>query len=661
MAGKKADVGVVLCDCGGTLRNQMNYDQLQKSLGELPSVAAVATCSHFCEPKECAKMISALAKKQVRRVVVGACDREIFENSLGDAMDRAKLNQGLLWSVNIREHCGWVHPKSGATTKSRDVLAAAVRRVERAESLKAVKCAVNQNALIYGGGEAAMQTAAALADLGHRVFLVNEESSLGGLPARIPQLYGYLAADPENAKASVQKRIEELHQRVSGEKRIRIMNDSTVKTVDGELGRFTAVIDSETGEREAVSVGAIVLAPGIASSPLVGGLSELICNGESRPRRIAFLMDINAEQGKAVSAQVLSAAEMLASEYEAEVKVYCHNIRVAAAGLENLYRRARQAGAVVVKYASPPKITRKGSGGTISVVEPTIGVEVSEEFDLILSADIIGSADGSNGTARLARLIEDLRAGPDGELQADSVWLLPTKTNRDGVFVVGSSLGTDELRGIQTDALAAAHEIHDLLKKRQITVLDDQAVVDDVKCVLCLTCMRVCPHGAVEIDTEKGAASISTLACKRCGICISHCPAKAIELPRFTEEQLEAEAGSNPQITVFACENSALPAATACGIRGVKYDAKVRLVRIPCAGRLQPREVLRALEAGAQKVIVLACHQENCRYLTGSSRAARRIESLRDTLEKAGFDKNRVIFGELASVEPGKFLSYVKE
>jgi coenzyme F420-reducing hydrogenase delta subunit len=87
----------------------------------------------------------------------------------------------------------------------------------------------------------------------------------------------------------------------------------------------------------------------------------------------------------------------------------------------------------------------------------------------------------------------------------------------------------------------------------------------------------------------------------------------------------------------------------------------VRIIRIPCAGKIGPKEVLGALETGSEKVVILGCHQENCQYITGSSRAARRIEQLSEMLLKAGFDGSRVTFGELASVEPGKFVSYVKD
>ena len=651
------DVGVVLCDCGGTLRNRLDFERLQKHLEQLPTVATVKLCSKFCRQNECSRVIKSVAKKQAVRVVIGACDQEIFDKNLSEAMASVSLNQGLQWCVNIREHCGWVTSRpEAATDKAIEILTAAVRRVKLAEPVKRKKTSVNQDVLVLGGGVAAMQTAVALSQLGHRVTLVERREKLGGLAAEMPELYAYVASDSCDAKALVKSRVDKLIGQVTNDKQIQVETGASLKSVEGEFGNFTAVVNSN-GSEQAVPAGALVLAVGLTPSPLPAELAKLTHNDTEIPKRIAIVMDIVAEQGRAVSAQVLSACELLVKQFGAEVKLYCHNIRVASTGLENLYRRARDAGVVVVKYESPPVISEQDTKVVVRVEEPLIGCAVCEEFDLVIMAD----TPAANGNNELLSLIEGLRAGPEGALQVDSVWLLPTKTNREGIFVAGSVRSNSELRDAQTDGLAAANRIHELLKDKQIEVFDDAAVVDGDKCVLCLICMRICPHGAVGIDVENSTASISAVSCQRCGICAVECPAGAIELPRYTEKQIEAEVGDKPQITVFACENSAYPAATAAGINGSEYDASVQLIRVPCAGKVDPREVLRALERKAEKVIILGCHQENCQYLAGSTRAARRIERLTSKLEKAGVDKKRVIFRQLASVEPGKFLEYVKE
>lgn len=655
----KGDVGIVLCDCAGTLRSRLDFDRLAEHLSGLADVATVKLCSKFCQQNDCTKTIKSL--KQTERLVIGACDPEIFNNTLQEAIQGVNLNDGLLWSVNIREHCGWVAATPEvATNKAKEILSAAVRRVKMASAIKSKKTSVNQNVLVLGGSVAAMQTASTLSQLGHPVTLLESSERLGAASAQTPELYGYVASDCSQAEAFVQSQVDQLIHLITNDKQIRIQTSSNLKSLQGEFGNFTALVTSN-GTEQKLSAGAIVLAPEATTKK--SELVELFHNGKEAPKRVAIVMDTSGEQGKRVSAQVLSAAELLVKRFGVEVKLYCHNIRVAATGMEALYRRAREAGVVIIKYESPPKVSDCGSKKVVSVQEPVIGFQVDEEFDMVVMADIV-AADNTE----LLSIIEGLRPGPAGDLQADSVWLLPTKSNREGIFVVGLAVDTDELRDAQTDGLATANKIHELLKNKQIDVLDDAASVDGDKCVLCLTCMRICPHAAISIDVDNKAASVSAVTCQRCGICAAECPAGAIQLPRYTDEQVAAELGDKPRIIIFACENSAYPAATAAAINGLgsrkagsQWGQQAQLIRVPCAGKVDPRDVLRALECGAQKVMILGCHLESCQYLTGSTRTAKRIERLNNALGKAGFDKQRLIFGQLASVEPHKFIEYVSE
>jgi len=656
------DIAVVLCDCGGTLRSPLDFDRLRKHISGMSEVAAVHCCSNLCRQKQCLKAIESVSKKHPKRLVIGACDREVFGEDLRKAMASVSLNEGLLWCVNIREHCGWVTSEpDAATDKAIAVLSAAVRRVGLASAVKSKKTAVNQAVLVVGGGVSAMQTAVGLSQLGHRVTLATKANSLGGQSAKTPQLYAYVADAPDDAEALVQSRIDRLISLVSNDGRIDVQTTASLKSIQGSFGSFTATVDSRAG-KQTVAAGAIVLATDEASSPLSAELAQLIHGNQDIPKRIAIVMDLSGEQGRDVSAQVLSAAELLAKRFAVRVKVYCHHIRVASTGLENLYRRTREAGVVIVKYETPPVISEQGIRKVVRCEEPTIGKEISEEFELVIIADV----PVADGNSELLNLIEFLRAGPDGVLQYDNVWLLPTKTNLEGIFVAGWPRGNSSLRDAQADGMAAANRIHELLKDKQIEVLDDAPVVDEDKCVLCLTCMRVCPHGAISIDLDNKAASVSAVTCRRCGICAALCPAAAIQLPRYTDEQITAEIHDTQYhvgdtIIVFACENSAYPAATAAAINRTEYPANIRLIRVPCAGKVDSRQVLQVLEAGAEKVLILGCHRENCQYLTGSDGAAKRFEHLNSELTKAGVDKKQVIFGQLASVEPTKFLQFVKD
>ena len=72
----------------------------------------------------------------------------------------------------------------------------------------------------------------------------------------------------------------------------------------------------------------------------------------------------------------------------------------------------------------------------------------------------------------------------------------------------------------------------------------EKVKADPQKCVAYLTCIRVCPHGAIQlvrVDGSKEVAEISDLACDACGICAAICPAKAIKFQGYRDEEILAQ------------------------------------------------------------------------------------------------------------------------
>ncbi len=82
------------------------------------------------------------------------------------------------------------------------------------------------------------------------------------------------------------------------------------------------------------------------------------------------------------------------------------------------------------------------------------------------------------------------------------------------------------------------HSVMQYLEKGQLK-LKERGSVDEEKCVLCLTCLRSCPFGAVKIEGEnkRKKAMIDWTLCQGCGICTSLCPAGAIKIVDFKNGQ----------------------------------------------------------------------------------------------------------------------------
>lgn len=668
---KRAPVGIVLCDCGGELRKRLDFARLKQELRQGQNVASVAVCSDLCAGRQCVAAIKSAASGGVKRLVIAACARDKIQKTFYDALAARKLNEGLSWIVNIRAPCALACKDKGrATVKACESILAGVRRVQLAQPVNVRLMPLGKNVAVLGAGVAGLQAALALAGLGYRVALLHNGHELGGVPGAMPELYGYIGTGPDDSFPKVKALVDDLVARVRQSKNVSVYSNTPVKAVQGEAGCFSVIAATVNGDK-VLKASAVVIAAGCDCRPAletvgvkgscIVGIDELLRRvrpGGKLPDKIAIVMDAAGEQGRAVSAQVFSIAERIAGRAGVQVKLFCRNARVAAIGMEILYRRARQAGVLVVKGDNAPAITLNGTTALLRWKDEIVDRELTGEFDLVAVADL--SPRPGAGALR-GGIVAGLRPGPDGTAQYDNVRLLPVGTNRPGVFVAGSARGNSELRDALADGLAAAAQAHALLWTGRMPVRDDAAQVDAAKCVLCLTCVRICPHGAVSVDEEKKAAGISPVSCRRCGVCAAECPANAIALPGYTDEQLAAEAGDKPRVIVFACENSAFPAAEAAGAAGMSYGSSVQLIRIPCAGDVSPRSVLTALEKGAQKVVVMGCHPESCLYLSGSCRASGRMERLQGMLEKAGVDKSRVSFVGMAPVEPVKFIEYVKE
>jgi coenzyme F420-reducing hydrogenase delta subunit len=113
-------------------------------------------------------------------------------------------------------------------------------------------------------------------------------------------------------------------------------------------------------------------------------------------------------------------------------------------------------------------------------------------------------------------------------------------------------------------------------------------------------------------------------------------------------------ASASTDVTVFRCENCSRPgmaprlAAARRPLQPrVEWPIAMHEVVVPCTGRLQPEHLLKAFEAGARAVCVIACAGDNCHYLEGSRRAERRVQYVRELLDEVGLSSERLMLFHL--------------
>jgi coenzyme F420-reducing hydrogenase delta subunit len=93
----------------------------------------------------------------------------------------------------------------------------------------------------------------------------------------------------------------------------------------------------------------------------------------------------------------------------------------------------------------------------------------------------------------------------------------------------------------------------------------------------------------------------------------------------------------------------------------LQYPDNVRVLRLPCTGRIEINHILAAFERGADGVIVAGCLEGGCHFIEGNLRARRRVERTKQLLEEIGLEPERLEMFNLSSAEGARFAEIVIE
>ena len=125
--------------------------------------------------------------------------------------------------------------------------------------------------------------------------------------------------------------------------------------------------------------------------------------------------------------------------------------------------------------------------------------------------------------------------------------------------------------------------------------------------------------------------------------------------------QTESEKDWEPKIVAFLCNWCSYAGADLAGVSRFQYPHNVRIIRVPCSGRVNPAFLLRALQNGADGVLVSGCHPGDCHYISGNLVARRKFALLKELLQYAGIEPERVQFTWVSASEGGRFAAVVEK
>ena len=135
----------------------------------------------------------------------------------------------------------------------------------------------------------------------------------------------------------------------------------------------------------------------------------------------------------------------------------------------------------------------------------------------------------------------------------------------------------------------------------------------------------------------------------------------SVVTPETTSVPTSGESTFTPKILAFTCKWCTYAGADLAGLNRMKYPADIRLLRVPCSGRVNPQFVLEALQRGCDGVIVCGCHPGDCHYTTGNYYARRRMTLLFSMLDFLGIERERTRVEWVSAAEGAKFAATMND
>ncbi len=444
-----------------------------------------------------------------------------------------------------------------------------------------------------------------------------------------------------------------------------------IEKITGFIGDFNVAIRTSTDLHE-IRFGFIIAAQpahrrsktssfGAAGLNKVYNLSEFkqfldssgrsLLNNDRNWRHIAFFFDLKGSSEVSQFDILLSVLDRLEMLDQVQSYIFTRNVKVASGGLEARYRYHRQHGVVFFKFdETEPRIVQDGKNLIIEFVEPLLREEMELTPDIIVIDEILSPADSLEP---ILNLIPSAHVSAP-YLQPESTRFNGVETQKAGIYAVGPARGAFDQESLKADVEAVMISLFKAMPQLSDFTPKLVAHVDHDKCTFCLTCVRLCPHGAIGFHSRP---EVDPLSCKACGVCVVECPMGAIEMrcgdvvPPTTEKPLLYGAGfkGHGRIKLFLCARSGLQAASRINS---SLLSDVEICELTCAGSLSPNFLLKCFRDGVAGIIVAGCFKGNCASIYGSTLADERVAQVSRTLEQAGIDPKRLEFVYVAGNTP---------
>lgn len=348
-------------------------------------------------------------------------------------------------------------------------------------------------------------------------------------------------------------------------------------------------------------------------------------------------------------------AQLIKADHpEIDVTVCYIDLRAAGRGYEEYFDRAREMGIRYIR-GNVSEILSDGDELLVRTENTLLNEPLLLEADLVvLSTALIPST----GTRHLIETIP-LVPGKDGFIAPYHVKIAPVDTATTGVFIAGTAEAPKPIQECITDAGAVASRVATFLKDDEITVDLVTSYINTDICIQCGECADICNYDA--IDTEGDTYKVVDVSCHACGMCTTVCPTNAIELRYFSDIQLEKTVDGilekdKDSVIAYCCSQCGYNAADLAGTAKMRYSADVKIVRVPCSGRVTIPQMLYPFTKGAKGVMIGACLEGQCHFIDGNIKEKEKVALAKKILDLMGIGGEKLELFNISSAEGAKFV-----
>jgi heterodisulfide reductase subunit A len=181
--------GVFICHCGTNIAGTVDCPKVNEAIART-DVALVREHAYMCTGGQ-AQIVSDIREYSLDRIVVAACSPRIHDETFRRACKQAGVNPYMMEMVNIREQCSWchAHEPEDATQKAIDLVLMGIENIKLNQPLAPIEVPMTKKALVIGGGISGIEAALQLANLGHKVILVEKGPTIGGKMAQLNKIF----------------------------------------------------------------------------------------------------------------------------------------------------------------------------------------------------------------------------------------------------------------------------------------------------------------------------------------------------------------------------------------------------------------------------------------------------------------------------------------